>query len=80
MSPFAQSAPRVKCSLQWVIGLIHHHWALIKTPLGYHFPSHGDAPVIVLQDQSLNVLQQITDGVDVGVGQPKAQDVGLRGS
>ena len=63
-----------------LIAMGHHHRALINTPLGYPSPSHGDSPIIVLQDQSLNALQQITDGVDVGVGQPKAQDVGLRGS
>ena len=34
--------------------------------------SHGDPVTVVPQDQSLHVLQQITDGVDVGVSQVKA--------
>lgn len=32
-----------------------------------------------LQDLSLHVLQQFTDGVDTGVGQLKAQNLGLSG-
>lgn len=42
--------------IAWVIGLVHRHWALIKTPLGYPSPSLGDDAAIVLQDQSLNAL------------------------
>ena len=34
--------------------------------------SLGDSGDIVPQDQSLHKLQQVLDGVDVRVGQPKA--------
>lgn len=42
--------------------------------------SHGDPVVISRQVQSLYTLQQVMDGVDVRVGQPKVHDVGLSGS
>ena len=45
-----------------------HQWTLTETPLGH--------PVVV-EILSLHTLQQVIDGVDVKVGQSKAQDVGL---
>lgn len=60
----------------------HHHRTLTKTFL-VHLAvvlSHENPVAIVLQDQSLHILQQVLDGVDVKVGQPKAQVVGLGGS
>ena len=41
---------------------------------------HGDPAVLVLQDKPLHVFQQFIDGVDGGVGQLKALDLGLCGS
>lgn len=35
---------------------------------------------MIPQDRSLHILQQIIDGVDIGVGQLKVLDVGLGGS
>lgn len=48
-----------------------------KTPLGYPavIPSHGGPVAIIPQDQSLHTFQQVRDGVDVRMSQPKAQDV-----
>lgn len=43
-------------------------------------PGHGDPAALHLQAWSLHALQQFIDGVDVGVGQPKALDLGLGGS
>lgn len=44
------------------------------------FPqSHGDPEALVLQDQPLHKLQQLIGGVDVVVGQIRAQDLGLPG-
>ena len=53
------------------------HWTLTETP-GHPTValSHGDPAAMLLQDQCLHALQQVIGGVDVGVGQPKAQDVG----
>ena len=44
------------------------HWALSEAPLGY-------PAVITPHEQSLHTLQQVTDGVDVRVGQPKTSEV-----
>ena len=41
---------------------------------------HGDLEALVTQDLPLHVLQQVIDGVDVGVSQLKALDLGLCGS
>ena len=51
-------------------------------PLGYFaiFLSHGDPAVLDPQFQHLHVVQQSTDGVDVGVGQLIALVLGLGGS
>ena len=38
---------------------------------------HEDPVALHLQDQALQRLQQFIDGVDVGVGQLKAPDLGL---
>lgn len=43
-------------------------------------PSHGDPVTIVPQDLSLHTLQQVMDGVDVGMCLLKALFVGLGGS
>ena len=58
------------------------HWTLTETPLTYLtlVPSHEDAVAIVPQDKSLHALQQVTDGEDIWVDKPKAQEVGLFGS
>lgn len=61
----------------------YYQWILtIITPSGYSAvsPSYVDPAVIVLLDQSLHTLQQITDGEDVRVGQAKVQNMGLSGS
>lgn len=42
-------------------------------------PSHGDPAALVLQDQSLRVLQQVLDRVDVAMDQLRALDVSLGG-
>lgn len=42
-------------------------------------PSHGDSAALVSQDQSLYVLQQVIDGVEVRVGQLQALEMGLGG-
>lgn len=67
VSPSVQSAPLAKCSLQSPIGPVQ---ALIQTPLGYAIVSvsHGNSAVILVQDLSLCVLQQIKDGAAVRVG------------
>ena len=56
----------------------NQYWTLIKTPLGYPavVQSHGDPVALVLQDQLHHVLQQLTDGADVGVDSLNALDVG----
>ena len=41
---------------------------------------HEDPAALELQDWTLHTLQQFIDGVDVGVGQLKALDLGLGGS
>ena len=63
--------------------LLHYDcWALIGTPLGYPVVAlcRGGPAALGLQDLSLHVLQQITDGVDVGVGQLIALILGLGGA
>jgi hypothetical protein len=52
---------------------------LTGTPVGHPgvVLSHGDPAALDLQDWLFHVLQQITDGVDFGVGQLKALDLGL---
>lgn len=47
--------------------------------ISHCFLSHRGSMVIVPQDQSLHKFQQVIDGVDVRVGQPKFQDMGLGG-
>ena len=39
---------------------------------------HGDPLVLDLSNQTLRTLEQFIDGVDVGMGQFKALDLGLR--
>ena len=78
-----------KCPLHRVIGLVQglwlllHYdcWTLIGTPLGYPVVAlcHGGPAALGLQDLSLHMLQQITDGLDVGVGQLIALILGLGG-
>lgn len=85
--PIVQSAPPIKCSLQLVTGLGQGLWHLIIT--GPHqnsshisccCPSHGDLVALILQDQFLHTLQQVTDVIDVRVGQSEGQNVGPGGS
>ena len=54
---------------------------LTGTPLKYTVVAlcHGDPVALNLSDPALHVLQQFINGVDVGVSQFKALDVGLRG-
>ena len=71
-----------KCSLQRVTGLdlLHYqYWILSGTHLGYSLVALGHA-ALDLQDWPFYVLQQLTDGVDVGLGQLKALDLSLGGS
>lgn len=58
------------------------HWTLRETSHGYPAVarSSGDSAVISQQDCTFMNSQQVTDWVDVRVGQPKAHDVGLGGS
>ena len=42
--------------------------------------SHGDSAVVIPQDQFFHTFQQVMDGIDVRVGQPKTQGVGLGGT
>lgn len=39
----------------------------------------ADPAGVILQDNSLHRLQQVTDGLDARVARPKALDVGLGG-
>lgn len=50
--------------------LHYQHWTDTETSLGYPAgaPSHGDLVAMVPLDWSHHVLQQIIEGVDVGVG------------
>ena len=54
---------------------------LTETPLGYpvFVLCHRDLVTLGLQDWPLHVLQQIIDGVDVGVGQLIGIVLGLGG-
>jgi len=73
--PFHPNSFTYKRSLQWVTGLVqglwlllhYQYWIFTETPLGY--PAivlcHGDPAALVLQDQSLHVLQQFIYEVDV---------------
>lgn len=63
--------------------LAHHdHDTPTVTPLGYSAVAQRprESVAIILQDQSLHMLQQVIDGVDDRVGQTKAQYLGLDGS
>ena len=63
--------------------LVHHQYCtLTETSFGYPavVPSHGDHATMVPQDQSLHILQQVIDGVDVGICQLKVLDSGLDSS
>ena len=61
----------------WI--LLHYlYWILRCTPLGY-LPvtlCHGDPAALGLQDPSLHTPQQIIDGMDIVVSQPKALGFG----
>ena len=65
----------------WLL-LHYQYWILTGSPLGYTFVSlcHGDPTTLDLQDQPFHILWQFIDGVDVGMGQLKALDLGLGGS
>lgn len=55
--------------------LVHHrYWILTGAPLRYPVAvmRNGDLTGIILQDQCLYELQQVLDGIDDWVGQPKA--------
>lgn len=63
--------------------LLHHQdWTLMETPLRYLAVvlSQGEPVTMVLQDQSLHVPQQVTDGVEVGVCHRKTLNECLNGS
>lgn len=63
-----------------LMALAHnHHWTLTQTSVRYPAgaPSHEDPVANIPQDQSLHMFQQVLDGVDVIVGQPKVKDVGF---
>lgn len=77
-TPFCPKSFTWKFSLQWVVDLVQRLWFLVhlqyspftETSLEYSAValSHGDLVVMVPQNQSLYALQQITDGLNVGVG------------
>ena len=79
------------CSLQWVISLFLSLWFCYTNNTG-SLPGflsdacpvvvlwHGDTEALVLQDLPLHTMQQIIDGVGVGMGQLKSMDLGLRSS
>ena len=52
------------------------------TPFGYPVVAlcHGDPVALELQGQPYHMLQQLINEVGFGVGQLKAQDLGLSGS
>jgi hypothetical protein len=65
------------------------HWSITLSILDSHgtpvrYPvvvlCHRDPAALDLQDPSFHMLQLIIDGVDAGVRQPKALDLGLGGS
>lgn len=78
-----------KCSFRRVIGLVqglllvlyYQYWILTGAPLGNPVVSlwPGDSSALDLQD-CLHALQPFIDRVDVGKGQLKTLDLGLRGS
>lgn len=61
---------------------IPSYWALTGTPLGYPAVSlcRGDPAALDLQDRPLHTLQQLIDGVNVGMGQLIALLPGMGGS
>ena len=65
----------------WLL-LHHQYWTLTEMPLRYPAVglNHRNPLGMVLQDWSLHVLQQVIDGVVVGMGQIKTLHVGLGGS
>lgn len=77
--PFYPYVFTCKCSLQRVVGLVrglwfllHYQcWALTGTPIGCPVVAlwHGGPAALSQQDQSLHMLQQVTDGMDIGVSQ-----------
>lgn len=73
--------------LQMIIAMSHWSVTLLildshRTPLRYPIvaPCHGYPAALDLQARPFHMLQQIIDGVDAGVGEPKALDLGLGGS
>jgi hypothetical protein len=70
----------VWCKASWLL-LLYQYWNLTGTPLGYPVVvlCPGDPVGLDLWDGPLHMLQHFIDGVDVGVSQFKALDLGLRG-
>lgn len=89
-TPFCPHFFTFKCSSQWVIGLIprlwlqlHHQYRLLtRTSLGYPVVAlcHGDPKALKLKSWLLHMPQHFTDGINVGVGQLTALDLGLGSS
>jgi len=77
----------LQCSLQWGVGLVQglwlllHHQLCILTQTTPEYPAaalrHEDAEASDLEDRTLHLLQQLIDGVDVGVNQLQGVDLGL---
>ena len=62
----------------WLL-LHYEYWILTRTPLGYPVVALccGDPVTLNLQDWPLHILQQFINGINVGVSQLKALDLGL---
>lgn len=56
-------------------------YTLTETPLRQPAVAltHGNSAALILQDQPLHALQQLTGGTDVRVAQLKSLDLGLSG-
>ena len=58
------------------LSILDPHWD--SSQISCCCQCHGDPVVLDLQNQPLHVLQHFMDGVDIGVGQFKALDLGPR--
>jgi len=66
-------------SLVWFeVSSFYQYWIVTGAPLRYPVFAlcHGGPSALDLQDWPFHTLQQIIDGVDIGVGQLKALDLG----
>ena len=81
-----------KCPWQWIIGLARDLWLLLTTKLSKLYPYLDSFQIYYCcpvswgsfclgsTEPSLHMFHQFIDGVDVGMDQLKALDLGLVGS